>query len=220
MTVTEILTGGVFVVEWDLTDVAGAPETGAVVVGKVTKPNGDFADMLVEHTVGTNTYRASFAPLAGGRYGYKLTATVDGAAAGATDGEFTVTRDTTGAPPIETDPGTDVGMLRLLVTDVDEAYPILTDAQYAAFLDLEGGNVKRGAAAALEAIATSETLRSKKITTGDGLQTDGPAVAKELRERAAMLRAQATQVEDDASSLDIVPYWSFPCPAPYGDWLL
>ena len=44
MTVTEILTGGVFVVEWDLTDVAGAPETGAVVVGKVTKPNGDFAD--------------------------------------------------------------------------------------------------------------------------------------------------------------------------------
>jgi hypothetical protein len=91
---------------------------------------------------------------------------------------------------IETDPATPVGLMRLLAADLDEAAPLLDDDQYRALLVLEGGNAKRGAAAALETIATSETLLTKKITTQD-LSIDGPAVAKDLRERAKGLREQA-----------------------------
>lgn len=205
MSEQEILTGGVFVAEWTLTDVAGAPATSATVVGKVTKPNGELADMVIDHTTGSNVYRASYPPTTGGRHGYKLTATVGGDPAGTTGGEFVVTADATGAAPIDTDPATDVGVMRLLVTDLDEAFPILTDAQYTAFLTLEGGNVKRGAAAALEAIATSETLRSKKITTQD-LSVDGPAVADDLRKRAALLRGQADKADQQAAELAADPF--------------
>ncbi len=64
-----------------------------------------------------------------------------------------------------------------------------------------GNSVKRAAAASLEAISTSETLVSKKITTQD-LSTDGPAVVKDLRERAKLLRQQADDADviiaDDA----------------------
>lgn len=92
--------------------------------------------------------------------------------------------------PINTDPATDVGRVRLLITDTDEAAPLLTDGEIEALLALEGGNVKRGAAAALETIATSETLVGKKISTQD-LSTDGPAVATALMKRAEVLRGQA-----------------------------
>lgn len=210
----EMWAGSVFVVEWDLTDPDGAPVVEADVTGTIDRGPGQSAGvMVVDHGTGSNTWRASYAAPAAGRYGYRLTATIGELPAGAVAGEFYVNRDTTGADPIETDPATDVGMMRLLVTDLDEAFPILTDVQYAAFLTLEGGNVKRGAAAALEAIATSEVLRSKKITTQD-LSVDGPAVADDLRKRAALLRgqaAQATQLEVEADTgfgFDSVPYGS------------
>ena len=127
-----------------------------------------------------------------------------------------------GSPPvpITVDPATDVGMVRLLCTDLNDASPLFTDAQITAFLTAEGGNVKRAAALACETIAVSELLLSKKLTTGDGLSTDGPAVARELRERAAMLRTQAQQTEDDTAAIDIVPLWSFPDAPCWGDSLL
>lgn len=97
---------------------------------------------------------------------------------------------------ITVDPSTDIGMVRILATDMDETSPLFTDAQIQAFLALEGG-VRRAAALALETIATSEALISKKIRTQD-LSTDGPAVAAELRARAVALRAQQQKVEDEA----------------------
>ena len=130
-----------------------------------------------------------------------------------------------GAPdaPITVDPSTDIGMVRLLATDLDDATPLFTDTQISAFLTAEGSTVKLAAALALETISTSEALVSKKITTGDGLQTDGPAVAKELRERAAMLRAQARQADIDAADaygLSVVPLYCFPDPPFWADTCL
>lgn len=123
-------------------------------------------------------------------------------------------------PSVNVDPTTDVGMIRLLSTDVDTAAPIFTDGQIQAFLTLEG-SVRLAAAVALETIAASEALVSKKIRTADGLSTDGPAVAAELRARATALRAQATAAgEGDSFAFDIVPMWSFPAADPYGDCVL
>lgn len=108
---------------------------------------------------------------------------------------------------ITTDPTTDIGKVRLLIADVDEANALFEDASIQAFLDLWGGSVFRAAAQAAEAIAVSEVLISKKIRTQD-LATDGPAVTKELRELAASLRERATEVTEDGETfaMDIVPF--------------
>lgn len=91
--------------------------------------------------------------------------------------------------------------VRHLIADLD-ASPLLTDEQLAVYLDLNGSNVRRAAADALEAIAVSETLVSKKIRTQD-LATDGPAVSAELRALAARLRARADEVEAIAGEFEI-----------------
>jgi len=187
----ELWIDGVFVLEWDLISVeTGEPLDDADVAGTVTPPSGSTAAMQVDHETGSATWRISYSPTAAGTYGYRVVATVSGAPAGAIGGIFVVNRDTTGAAPIELDPTTPVGLVRLLITDTDEAFPLFTDAQLVAFLTAEGDVVKRGAALALETIATSETLIGKKITTQD-LSTDGPAVAKALMDRAKVLRGQA-----------------------------
>lgn len=185
--------GSVFVVEWDLVDTEGEPVTAATVTGTVATPADALVPMTVSHETGSNTWRLSYKAGAAGRHGYRVEASAGGD--GAIGGEFFVSRDTTGAAPITTDLTTEVGQIRLLTTDVDEAFPLHSDAELAALLTMEGGNVKRAAAASLEAIATSETLVAKKITTQD-LSTDGPAVAKDLRERAQLLRRQADDIRD------------------------
>jgi hypothetical protein len=194
----EFWIGSVFVVEWDLEDIDGEPVTEATVAGTVATPAATTVPMQVVHEDGSNVWRLTYTAVAAGRHGYRATATPS--ADGAIAGEFIVNRDITGAPPIERDLTTPVGQVRLLTTDTDEAFPLHTDAEIEAFLTIEGGNVKRAAAAQLEAIATSETLVSKKITTQD-LSTDGPAVAKDLRERAKLLRDQAENADDDADEL-------------------
>lgn len=123
-----------------------------------------------------------------------------------------------GSDPITVDPATDIGMIRTLATDLDEDAPLFTDEQITAFLAMEG-NVRCAAALALETTAVSEALISKKIRTLD-LSTDGPAVAKELRERAATLRAQQATITDDGFAFEIAPMWSFPDPSPWGNLLL
>lgn len=87
--------------------------------------------------------------------------------------------------------------IRLLAGDVIENAPLISDEQYAGLFDLEGGNVRLTAAAALELIATSHVLLARKITTQD-LSIDGPAVADALRKSAAGLRALVQKAEDDA----------------------
>lgn len=101
---------------------------------------------------------------------------------------------------------TPAGQVRLLIPDTDEANQLLTGEQVDAFLAIEGGIVKRAAAAALETIASNEALVSKVIRTQD-LQTDGAKVGAELRARAAELRRQVD--EDDPATgggLDIVDF--------------
>lgn len=90
------------------------------------------------------------------------------------------------------DVSTDRGKVRLLITDVQEANPLFQDAEIDAFLTLNT-SVRMAAAAALEVIAASEVLVLKKIVNLD-LETDGPAVARELRELAKQLRAQDSSI--------------------------
>ncbi len=100
-------------------------------------------------------------------------------------------------------PATDTGKVRLLINDVDTADHFFEDAAIAAFLELEGADVRRAAAAALETIASNEALVHKKIRLLDS-STDGPAVAKELRERARSLRVQAADGADGGGDFEIV----------------
>lgn len=201
------------VVEFTLTDPADStPIADATIAGTATLPDGTTAAMTAAN-LGAGSYTVSYDPQTAGRHAYRIVAT--GTADWATEGEFTVHTALSGAEPITVDPTTDVGMIRTLATDLDETAPLFTDAQITAFLMLEG-SVRRAAALALETIAASEAVISKKIRTLD-LSTDGPAVAKELRERAAALRAQQQKADDEAGvgvfAFDIVDYDPY-----YGEW--
>lgn len=90
----------------------------------------------------------------------------------------------------------DRGRVRLLLNDVDEAALVFTDAEIDAFLALEGDNVKRAAAQAIDTNADNEALASKVLRSQD-VQTDGAKVADALRKRAAALREQADREEGD-----------------------
>lgn len=97
------------------------------------------------------------------------------------------------------DPTTDEGKVRLLLNDVDDSALIFTDAEITAFLDLEGGSVKRAAAQAIDTNATNEALASKVLRTQD-LQTDGAKLADAMRKHADRLREQA-DTDDDGDGL-------------------
>ena len=92
------------------------------------------------------------------------------------------------------DLSTSIGQVRLLATDSDANNILFQDDEIDVFLSLEGANVRRAAALALETTARQEALLLKKIESLD-LKTDGPALAKELREQAKVLRAQAEEVD-------------------------
>lgn len=85
---------------------------------------------------------------------------------------------------------TAAGQVRLLINDVNEAAQVFSDPEIAAFLALEGNNVKLAAAQALDTIADDEALTSKAIRSQD-LATDGAKVAAILRARATALREEA-----------------------------
>ena len=92
--------------------------------------------------------------------------------------------------------------VRLLIGDTEQE--IFEDTEIEAFLTINEGSIKRAAADALDTIASSEALLSKKISTQDR-STDGPAVADTLRKHADALRARAKEeedvVEDDAFAM-------------------
>lgn len=92
------------------------------------------------------------------------------------------------------------GQVRLLIPDLDEDKPVFTDAELRAYLAIHKGNIKRAAATAIDAIATSTVMILKLVKTDD-LTVDGPAVSKELRARAEALReeANADDIEDAMS---------------------
>jgi hypothetical protein len=116
-----------------------------------------------------------------------------------------------------------VGQVRILIADVsdDADEQLLDDEQITALLTINSDHVRRAAADALDAIATSEVLVSKKIRTQD-LQTDGPAVAASLQARAKQLRDQAER--EDADFVFDVVYdepdtdWCDPLGGPFNVW--
>lgn len=91
------------------------------------------------------------------------------------------------------DTATDTGRVRLLITDRDSSNQTFSDEEIAAFLTLSG-SVFRAAAQALDVIATNEALVQKRIKTLS-LQTDGPAVAAELRKQAEALRERDNETD-------------------------
>lgn len=101
----------------------------------------------------------------------------------------------------------DLRRLRLLIADTDPANRMFRLDELADFLAMEG-SLKLAAAQALDVIASSEALVSKKIRTQEGMQTDGPAVAAELRARAMELRRQASDGEGDGDGggFDVVDF--------------
>lgn len=96
---------------------------------------------------------------------------------------------------------TPIKQIRVLIADMGTP-PLIDDQTLQTYLELQGWEdgarwaVYRAAADALEAIAVSEVLVSKKIRTQD-LTSDGPAVSKELRELAGNLRARADDEDPD-----------------------
>lgn len=117
---------------------------------------------------------------------------------------------------------TPTGKVRLHTADLSEP-PKISDAIIHGYLGLYGWDeadeaattdqcVWRAAADALDAMATSETMVSKKVRTQD-LSTDGPAVAAELRQKAAELRARADEADEAANSFfDLIPFGCSPGP--------
>ena len=194
-----------FIADWVLVDpTTGVFIPGATVTGTVTKPDLTTAAMTIANLA--DRYRATYDSTMAGLHAYRLVAT--GTADDAEEGTFTVAVSLLGALPITVDPTTDIGMVRLLATDLDQVSPLFTDPQITAFLTLEANNVRLAAAQALDTIASSEALVSKKIRTQD-LQTDGPAVAEELRKRAEALRKQADTIDPatgEPFAFDIVDY--------------
>lgn len=83
----------------------------------------------------------------------------------------------------------DVGRVRLLISDLDEANFVYTDAQISAWLAMNSG-VKRAAAAALEALAANLLQVKGDIHTED-LQTQGSRTAEQMLALAKSLRAEA-----------------------------
>lgn len=102
------------------------------------------------------------------------------------------------AVPDSTD---DRDYVRDLIADHDED-PLLTDEQLDRLLRVEG-DPRLAAARALDMIAVSEVLVSKKIRTQD-LQTDGPAVAAELRSLARALRDEYDAEDGAWDGFDVV----------------
>lgn len=100
---------------------------------------------------------------------------------------------------------TEIDTVRLIISDPDGPDALLDEWSIAGFIDLNGGNLRLAAADALDAIATSEVLVSKKIRT-QTLSTDGPAVSAELRALADRQRAlaQAAVDAEDVGVFDVV----------------
>lgn len=108
---------------------------------------------------------------------------------------------------------TEVAIVRSLIPDSEAVFgdaeneTLFSDTEIGHFLSAGGGSVLRAAALANMAIATSEALISKKIRTQD-LQTDGPAVANALVNKATILFQRADK-EDATANMEFFQIVNF-----------
>lgn len=103
------------------------------------------------------------------------------------------------------------GKVRLLANDQEQTSHLFEDDEIDTFLALEGNSVWKAAALALETTASNEALVQKKVTTlgGNGISTDGPAVAAALLKAAANLRARSEVLEEDEDEAGLIDYAEF-----------
>lgn len=100
----------------------------------------------------------------------------------------------------------DIGLVRLLLNDVDETNLVFSDGEIQAFLTLEGDSVKLAAAQAIDTNATNEALASKVIKDHQ-ISTDGAKLADAMRKHAQSLRDQVA--ESDDFYFEIIPARSY-----------
>jgi hypothetical protein len=97
------------------------------------------------------------------------------------------------------DPTTNVGKVRLRISDTDTTRRILDDEDIEAFLEMSGDSVVLAAAMALESIAINEVLCLKVVNLMGAIVTDAASAAKQLLALAKSLRAEYEQMGDSDS---------------------
>ncbi len=90
------------------------------------------------------------------------------------------------------DPTNAIGLIRTISGDKYEAAAFHSDEEIEAFLSLEDGDLKLASAQVLDSMASNEAVIQKQIKLLD-LTTNGPAVAKALRDHATELRRQVDE---------------------------
>ena len=116
----------------------------------------------------------------------------------------------TGVAPV--DFGSNVGKVRVLLGDTDPTnvvnnvgeYLFFSDDELEAILGMHGGSPKLAAARCLDTIAGSKALLLGAWSTDD-LSVRGDAIAKELRELAKQLRAEAV-ADESSEAFEIVAF--------------
>lgn len=88
------------------------------------------------------------------------------------------------------DPTTDVGKVRLTISDTEVSRPVLDDEDIEAFLSMAGNSIPLASAKALETIATNEILCLKVVNLMGAVVTDAASAAKQLLALAKTLREE------------------------------
>lgn len=96
--------------------------------------------------------------------------------------------------PFTTDPTSNIGRVRILITDRDPLNPIFDDTEIEAFLALESDSVYRASATGLLAIAADQALLLKVVKLLDS-SYDGAKLADSLRQLAQKYLDRADQVD-------------------------
>jgi len=99
---------------------------------------------------------------------------------------------------ITTDPTTQIGKVRILTGDKFDEAVFMEDDEVQVYIDLHE-DIRMAAATMLESMASMEAVIQKKINHLD-LSTDGPAVAKALRDHAERLREEVYSEPAEAIS--------------------
>lgn len=116
----------------------------------------------------------------------------------------------TGVAPV--DLGSNVGKVRVLLGDTDPTnvvnnvgeYLFFSDAELESILGMYSDSPQMAAARCLDTIAGSQALLLKSWSSDD-LTVNGDRIAKELRELAKQLRAEAVQAEG-SEAFEIVAF--------------
>jgi hypothetical protein len=96
------------------------------------------------------------------------------------------------------DPSTDVGRMRRTIPDKDLTAAVWTDEELASFLADEG-DWRRGAALALETMASDTAYTGSVVQVGD-LRVDGASTARAMLQRAKALRDQADLADAESGA--------------------